>query len=82
MTGHRAPAHASANARQFAPDHRFIDSARVRQDITALGALISRVNTHTSKAIAHRDVNPEGSPAGLAVTWGESARGHAQEVAA
>jgi hypothetical protein len=33
--------------------------------------VISRVNAYTSKAIAHRDDNPQGVPAGLAVTWGE-----------
>ena len=58
-----------------APGQPFIDSARVRQDITALDAVISRVNTYTSKAIAHRDDTrrecPWGVPVGLAVTRGE-----------
>jgi hypothetical protein len=53
------------------PGQPFIDSVRVRQDITELDAVIHRVNTYTSKAIAHRDGNPQGAPAGLAVTWGE-----------
>jgi hypothetical protein len=33
--------------------------------------VISRVNTYTSKAIAHRDDNAQGGLAGHAVTWGE-----------
>jgi len=54
-----------------APGQPFIDAARVRQDITELEAVITRVNTYTNKAIAHRDDNPHGLPTGLAVTWGE-----------
>ena len=53
------------------PGQPFIDSAGVRQDITTLDAVINRVNAYTSKAIAHRDDDPHGLPAGLAVTWGE-----------
>lgn len=33
--------------------------------------MISRVNAYTSKAIAYRDDDPQGLPAGLAVTWSE-----------
>jgi hypothetical protein len=53
------------------PGQPFIDPARVKQDITELDAVISRVNTYTSKAIAHRDDDPNGLLTGLAVTWGE-----------
>ena len=42
-----------------------------RSHDVALDAVISRVNTYTNKAIAHRDDNPHGLPTGLAVTWGE-----------
>ena len=47
------------------------DAARIRQDIGALEAVISRVNTYTTKTIAHRDDNPRRVPAAPAVTWAE-----------
>lgn len=49
----------------------FIDAARVRKDIMALEAVISRVNAYTTKTIAHRDDNPHRAPAVLPVTWEE-----------
>jgi hypothetical protein len=49
----------------------FADSARVRQDIAALDAVVARVNAYTSKTIAHRDASLlRGVPA-PAVTWAE-----------
>ena len=54
-----------------APGQPFIDAARIRQDIGALEAVISRVNTYTTKTIAHRDDNPRRVPAAPAVTWAE-----------
>jgi hypothetical protein len=53
------------------PGQPFIDAAPVRQDITALDAVISRVNTYTTKTIAHRDDTLSRVPATLAVTWAE-----------
>ncbi len=53
------------------PGQQYIDSARVRQDITALDAVISRVNAYTSKNIAHRDDSLRGTSSAPAVTWGE-----------
>ena len=54
-----------------APGQPFIDAARVRQDITALEAVISRVNAYTNKTVAHRDDNPRRVPAAPPVTWAE-----------
>lgn len=53
------------------PGQPFIDASRVKQDITALETVISRVNTFTTKTIAHRDDVLRGAPAAPAVTWGE-----------
>lgn len=47
------------------------DAARIRQDLGALEAVISRVNTYTTKAMAHRDDSPRRVPAAPAVTWDE-----------
>lgn len=54
-----------------APGQPFIDARRVKQDITALEAVIGRVNNYTTKAIAHRDDTMRGAPAAPAVTWAE-----------
>jgi hypothetical protein len=54
-----------------APGQPFIDAGSVKQDSTTLDAVISRVNTYTSKTIAHRDDTLHGAPADLAVTWAE-----------
>lgn len=54
-----------------APGQPFIDAARVKQDITALQAVISRVNDYTTKTIAHRDDRLRGAPAAPPVTWAE-----------
>lgn len=47
----------------------FIDAARVREDISALEVVISRVNAYTTKTIAHRDDNPHQVPGTPPVTW-------------
>lgn len=54
-----------------APGRPFIDAERVKRDITTLDAVISRVNTYTTKTISHRDDTVLGAPTALAVTWGE-----------
>ena len=54
-----------------APGRPFIEAARVREDITALEAVISRVNTYTTKTIAHRDDILRVTSAPPAVTWAE-----------
>ena len=54
-----------------APGQPFIDATRVRADITALEAVIARVNAYTTKTIAHRDDAPGPAPAGPPVTWAE-----------
>jgi hypothetical protein len=41
--------------RYAGPGRPFIDPALVQQDISALEAVITHLNTYTSKAIAHRD---------------------------
>ena len=46
-----------------APGEVFTGAARVRADITALEAVITRVNAYTTKTIAHRDDNPGRVPA-------------------
>jgi hypothetical protein len=48
----------------------FIDSAIVRQDIDALSAVITKVNTFTTKNLAHRDDITSRAPA-QSVTWRE-----------
>jgi hypothetical protein len=53
------------------PGQPFIDAALVTKDITELKSVIRRVNDYTNKAIAHRDDDPRGTPAGQAVTWSE-----------
>lgn len=54
-----------------APGQPFIDAALVQQDITALEAVIRRVNAYTTKTIAHRDDILRAAPATPAVTWAE-----------
>jgi hypothetical protein len=54
-----------------APGQPFIDAARVHQDITALEAVVRRVNAYTTKTIAHRDDILRAVPATPAVTWAE-----------
>jgi hypothetical protein len=54
-----------------APGQPFIEAARVKADITALEAVIARVNAYTTKTIAHRDDAPGPVPAAPPVTWAE-----------
>lgn len=48
----------------------FISTALVQRDIDALSAVITKVNTFTTKNLAHRDDITSRAPA-PAVTWGE-----------
>jgi hypothetical protein len=54
------------------PAQPFIDSGLVRTDIAALEAVITRVNSYTSKTLAHRDDDiSRGAPSVPDITWGE-----------
>ncbi len=63
---------ASGFNRFAAPGQPFIDPALVRQDITALQAVITRVNRYTNKTLAHRDDDiSRGAPRAPDITWAE-----------
>lgn len=53
------------------PGKPFIDPALVRRDIAGLAALIGKVNTYTTKNLAHRDDITRAASTVSAVTWGQ-----------